>query len=62
MNTMKRSIKDQTAGKFHEAKGKIKEVAGKLIQNTELEAEGKGEKIGGIVQNKVGQIEKVAGT
>lgn len=56
---MKRSTKNQTAGKYHEAKGKVKEIAGKIIDNPELEAEGKGENIAGKVQKKIGQIEKV---
>lgn len=58
---MKHSTKDQAAGKFHEAKGKAKEIAGKLIDNPELEAEGKGENIAGKVQEKIGQVEKVVG-
>jgi uncharacterized protein YjbJ (UPF0337 family) len=56
---MKRSTKNQVAGKLHEAKGKIKETAGQLIDDPELETEGKAEKIGGKVQNKIGQVEKV---
>jgi len=56
---MKRSTKNQVAGKLHEAKGKIKEKAGQLIDDPELETEGKAEKIGGKVQNKIGQVEKV---
>jgi uncharacterized protein YjbJ (UPF0337 family) len=58
---MKTSTKDQAEGKLHKAKGKIKEMTGKLIDNPELEAEGKGENIAGQVQEKIGQIEKVAG-
>jgi len=56
---MKPSIRDQAEGTFHGLKGKIKEVAGKLSDNPELEGEGLGEKIAGKVQKKVGQIEKV---
>ena len=37
---MKSSTKDQAKGKFHEVKGKIKEVAGDLTDNPKLEAEG----------------------
>jgi uncharacterized protein YjbJ (UPF0337 family) len=59
--TMKPSTKDQAEGKFHEVKGKVKEVAGKLSDNPELEAEGKVEKITGKVQDKIGQVEKVLG-
>jgi uncharacterized protein YjbJ (UPF0337 family) len=58
-NTMKSSTKDQTQGTFHEIKGKIKEVAGKLSDNPKLEGEGLGEKVAGKVQKKVGQVEKV---
>jgi uncharacterized protein YjbJ (UPF0337 family) len=56
---MKSSTKDQAEGTFHQAKGKVKEVAGKLTDNPKLEAEGLGEMIAGTVQKKVGQVEKV---
>jgi len=42
-------------------KGKIKEVAGSLSDNPELEAEGTDEKIAGKIQEKIGQVEKVLG-
>jgi uncharacterized protein YjbJ (UPF0337 family) len=42
-------------------KGKLKEVAGELSDNTKLEAEGIGKKIAGEVQEKVGQVKKVLG-
>ena len=58
---MKSSTKDQAEGTFHQMKGKIKEVAGKLSDNPELEAEGTGEKITGKVQEKIGQVKKVLG-
>jgi uncharacterized protein YjbJ (UPF0337 family) len=41
--------------------GKLKEIAGKLSMNPELEAEGKDEKRAGKVQKKIGQVEKVLG-
>jgi uncharacterized protein YjbJ (UPF0337 family) len=44
---------------MHQVKGKIKEVAGKLVNNPELEAEGKVENLNGKVQEKIGEIEKV---
>jgi uncharacterized protein YjbJ (UPF0337 family) len=53
------STKDQVAGGVHELKGAVKEKAGQLTNNPDLEAEGKGEKLAGKVQKKVGQIEKV---
>jgi uncharacterized protein YjbJ (UPF0337 family) len=58
---MKSSTKDQAEGTFHEVKGKIKEIAGKLSDNPKLEEEGTGEKIAGKVQGKIGQVEKVLG-
>jgi uncharacterized protein YjbJ (UPF0337 family) len=58
---MKSSTKDQAEGRFHELKGKVKEVAGKLSDNPKLEAEGTGEKIAGNVQEKIGQVKKVLG-
>jgi len=58
-NVMKPSTKDQIEGKFHEVKGKIKETAGKLSDDPELEGEGVGEKIAGKVQQKIGQVKKV---
>ena len=58
---MKSSIRDKAEGTFHEGKGKIKEVAGDLSDNQELEAEGIDEKIAGKVQKKIGQVKKVLG-
>ncbi len=58
---MKSSTKDQAEGKFHALKGKIKEIAGKVSDNPNLKAEGTAEKIAGKVQDKIGQIKKVAG-
>ncbi len=58
---MKSSIRDKAEGTFHEVKGKVKEVSGKLSDNPELEAEGTGEKIAGKVQEKIGQVKGVLG-
>lgn len=58
---MKPSTKDQAEGKFHEVKGAVKEIAGKLTDNPRLEGEGTGEKIAGKVQGKIGQLKKVLG-
>jgi uncharacterized protein YjbJ (UPF0337 family) len=58
---MKSSTKDQAEGKFHEVKGTVKEIAGKLSDNPELEGEGTGERISGKVQEKIGQFKKVLG-
>jgi len=58
---MKSSTRDQAEATFHQMKGKLKEVAGKLSDNPKLEAEGIGEKIAGEVQEKIGQVKKVFG-
>ena len=58
---MKSSMKDKVEGTFHEAKGKVKEVAGEITDNPNLEAKGKSEKIAGKVQEKIGQFKKVLG-
>ena len=58
---MKSSTEDKVKGHFHEVKGKVKEKAGQLTNNPNLEGEGQDEKIGGKVQKKIGQVEKVLG-
>jgi len=58
---MKSSTKDQAEGKFHKVKGKIKEIAGKVSMNPDLEGEGKGENRAGKIQQKIGEIKKVVG-
>ena len=58
---MKSSIRDKAEGTFHEVKGKVKEVAGKLSDDQNLEAEGTVEKMSGKVQEKIGQVKKVLG-
>jgi len=58
---MKSGTQDQVEGTFHKIKGKVKEVAGELSGNPELEAEGAGEKMAGNVQKKIGQVKKVLG-
>jgi len=58
---MKSCTNDQAEGKFHKVKGTIKEIAGELTYNPELEAEGTGEKIAGEVKEKIGQVKEVMG-
>jgi uncharacterized protein YjbJ (UPF0337 family) len=58
---MKSSIRDKAEGTFHEAKGKVKEVAGQLSDNSKLEAEGTVEKLAGKTQEKIGEVKKVLG-
>ena len=48
--------KDRIEGAAHEAKGKVKEAAGKVIGDAKLETEGNAEKNAGKVQNAVGGL------
>jgi uncharacterized protein YjbJ (UPF0337 family) len=50
--------KDQVKGRIEEAKGKVKEVAGKAVGNEKLENEGTVQKIGGKVQAAVGDLKE----
>ncbi len=58
---MKPSTEDRTTGKLHEVKGSIRQKAGELTNNPNLEADGRAEKNAGKVQNIAGKIEKVVG-
>ena len=44
-------------GVAHKVSGSIKEAAGKITGNTELQAKGAAEKTVGGVQNKVGKVQ-----
>jgi uncharacterized protein YjbJ (UPF0337 family) len=57
----KPSTKDALEGNLHDLKGKVKEKAGELLSDPNLEAEGQTEQLGGKVQKKIGQVEKVLG-
>ncbi|HEX4883546.1 MAG TPA: CsbD family protein [Casimicrobiaceae bacterium] len=50
--------KDQVKGRVKEAKGTIKEVAGKLVGNESMEAKGKVEKTLGKAQAKFGDVKQ----
>mgnify|MGYP001796678617 CR=1 FL=1 len=58
---MKSSTRDKIEGAAHEAKGKAKEVAGKVFGNPNLQAQGTAEKVAGKVERKVGDVKKVFG-
>ena len=58
---MKPSTEDRTTGKLHEVKGAIKQKAGEITNNPDLEADGIAEKNVGKVQHVVGKIEKAVG-
>jgi len=46
--------KDRIAGAAKQAKGALKEAAGKVVGDAKLQGEGKAEKAAGTVQNAVG--------
>jgi len=48
--------KDRIEGAVEQTKGKVKEVAGKLIGDSKLEGEGKADQVAGKVQNTIGGI------
>ncbi len=56
---MKASTEDKVKGHFHEVKGKVKEKAGQVTNNPNLEDKGKAENLAGKFQKKVGQVEEV---
>jgi uncharacterized protein YjbJ (UPF0337 family) len=58
---MKPSTEDRAKGKVQEVKGKLKEQAGRITDNPDLEDEGTVEKIGGKVRQVIGKIEMAAG-
>ena len=58
---MKSSTKDKIKGSAREAKGKVKETAGKAVGNPNLRDRGTAEKVSGKVQRKVGDVKKVFG-
>jgi len=56
---MNSSTKDRIQGKFHELKGKVKQKAGQVAGNPDVESEGQAENLAGKVQKKIGQIKDV---
>ena len=56
---MKSSTKDKIKGGFKEAKGKVKEKAGKATGDPDLRDRGTLERAGGKVQRKIGDVKKV---
>ena len=58
---MKSSTKDRAKGRINEAKGKLKEKAGRAIGNPDMEDQGAAEKVGGKIQRKIGEVKKVFG-
>ncbi len=58
---MKNSTKQQIEGDLHDARGTAKEAEGKRTHNPALESAGRTEKVAGIVQKKLGKLEKLIG-
>jgi uncharacterized protein YjbJ (UPF0337 family) len=58
---MKSSTKDRAKGRAEEAKGAVKEKAGRALGDPDMEDRGTAERAGGKVQRKVGEIKKVFG-
>ena len=58
---MTNSTKQLIEGDLHDVKGTLKEGEGKMTRNSDVESEGRTEKVAGIVQKKLGQIEKLIG-
>lgn len=50
--------KDQANGRIEEAKGKAREVTGKLVGNKELEVKGKIQNSGGKAQSAYGDLKE----
>ncbi len=48
--------KDRIKGAAEQAKGKVKEVAGRVAGDSKLESEGKADQVAGKVQNAIGGI------
>jgi uncharacterized protein YjbJ (UPF0337 family) len=48
--------KDRIKGSAEQAKGAVKETVGKVTGDSKLEAEGKGDKTAGKIQNAIGGL------
>jgi uncharacterized protein YjbJ (UPF0337 family) len=53
-----RGINNSLEGKGKDIKGRIKDAAGGLTGDTELQAEGKWDRVKGKVQDKVGDVQR----
>jgi len=58
---MDSSNKDKLEGKVDQAKGAVQEKAGRATNNPEMEDRGTANKVGGKIQDKVGDVKKVFG-
>jgi uncharacterized protein YjbJ (UPF0337 family) len=58
---MKLSTKYRVKGKFHEAKGTVKEIVGKISSNRTLGVKGKFERFTGKIQGRIGKAQGLFG-
>jgi uncharacterized protein YjbJ (UPF0337 family) len=58
---MDSSTKDKIKGNVDQAAGAVKEKAGQATNNPDLQDRGTAQKVGGKVQEKVGEVKKVFG-
>lgn len=58
---MKSSTKDKAKGRATQAKGVLKEKAGKATGNRAMQDRGTADKVGGTVRNKISDVKKVFG-
>lgn len=52
--------KDRIQGSFDQAKGKVKETAGKMTGDQKMNAEGKADQAKGKIENAVGSVKDKA--
>ena len=53
--------KDEAEGKAKKIKGKVKDKAGELINDPELESEGEADRVEGEVQDTFGKVRRKSG-
>ena len=58
---MKSSTKDKIQGKVEQVKGAVKEKTGSATRDPDMQDRGTAQKVGGKIQDKVGDVKKVFG-
>ena len=61
INIMNSSTTDKVKGTVREVAGKVKEETGKAVGNPDLQDRGTAEKVAGKVERKIGDVKKVFG-
>ena len=59
--TSEKGVDNNIRGKSTELKGRIKDAAGGLTNDSSLQAEGKVDKVKGRIQDKVGDVQREVG-